>query len=57
MTTHQTITEADRKLLSDAAGDSELMRYRCNEIWVIACLAVTALDAFETGRKMLEDVR
>ena len=55
MTTHQTITDADRKLLSDAAGDSELMRDRCNEIWVIACLAVSALDAFETGRKMLEE--
>ena len=54
MTTHQTITEADRKLLSDAAGDSDLMRARCNEIWVIACLAVTAMDAFETGRKLLD---
>ena len=54
---YEIITEADRKLLSDAAGDSELMRARANEIWVIACLAVSALDAFEAGRKMLEEVK
>jgi hypothetical protein len=49
-------TEADRKLLDDAGKDSDLMAARVNEIWVIACLAVSALDAFETGKALMKEM-
>ena len=42
------ITDADRRLLNDAGKDCAVMRARCNAIWVLAVLAVEALDRAAT---------